>query len=143
MKSNHLFVSQTRYLQSMMGALALLMLGAVGAPGAIAQVTNQSDVTGANPDIIYAFPVDFPGLVEAINNVLEPGQTAQGLADEIGDAYDACMSMYETDDPEAHLAGYNPCERLNELIEQADEVLNTANQQWEQYYQEGQTSRVW
>jgi hypothetical protein len=87
--------------------------------------------------------VDFTGLVDALSASLGDGQDVAGLADEIGNTYAACMAVYETDEPEARLAGYDPCERLNELIDQADEVLDTANQQWEQYFQEGQARRVW
>ncbi|MEP0933243.1 hypothetical protein [Leptolyngbya sp. PL-A3] len=132
-------MSHSHYLQPMMGAIAILILGAMGAPGAIAQVTNQSDVTGASPDVIYPFPVDYSGIPTGADTI----QAAGGLADEIGDTYEACLALYQTDEPEAHLAGYNPCDHLEELIDQADGVLDSANQQWEENFEQARVRRVW
>jgi len=112
-----------------------MLLGTVGVSGAIAQVTNQSDVTGANPDVIFPSLVDLPGLVEGIGNEGgELGQVARELANQLGEVYEACV--VETEREETGLTDSGACARLLELLEQADEVLNTADQRWQDNLQQ-------
>jgi len=122
----------------LMGAIAPIVLWGVATPEAIAQVTNQSDVTGTNPDVIYSVPADFSGLAE------NPGfvQLASDLAVEIGDAYEACVAFYETKEALC-LEDCNPCAHLDDLLQQADQLLTTSDQQWQDYREQIRDLQLW
>lgn len=79
---------------------------------------NLSDITGTNPDLIY------PDEIE-----VELSAIAAALSEEIADNYEACLSLWEQDDPITLLPENEPCETLERLMEEARQFLQEADAQ--------------
>lgn len=104
--------------------LASSLLLCLSSP-AQAQVTNQSDTSGVNPDFVYPALTDlselFPGRPDLV-------QTADELATRIGEKHEACLLLFDPDAPTiARSTDNNPCDDLNHLLQQARELLAEVN----------------
>jgi|GEM_PF-2952942 len=137
-------VASVRYLRGWViptGFVALCLVGWGLATPAAAQVTNQSDVTGATPDIIYPIPVDFLGL--ASENP-ELAIAATELADQIGETQAACLALSdENAPPVARSIPATACEDLEALLEQARTLLAAADTYTQEQVEQMRDRQLW
>jgi|GEM_PF-2105507 len=122
------------------GAIATPLLWLAGGLAVALSATpaqaNLSDITGTNPDLIY------PDEIE-----VELSATAAALSEEIAENYEACLSIWEQDDPITLLPEDDPCETLKYLMEEARQFLQNADAQTledlEAEVEELQRRRIW
>lgn len=125
-------------------AIAPVLLGLTGislGPGlmllqAPPAQANLSDITGTDPDVVYADPPD-----------IELAAIAADLSEDIDASYAACLSLWEQDDPITLLPDADPCETLEDLLAEARQFLQSIDaqtlEQLEADIEQLQRRRIW